>query len=51
MKALYKAEGRQYRPELLIQPADIAQMVIASLQLPRTAEVTDLEIRPLIKSN
>jgi len=50
MKALYSIEGRKYRPELLLQPEDIAQMVMASLQLPRTAEVTRLEIRPLIKS-
>jgi NADP-dependent 3-hydroxy acid dehydrogenase YdfG len=50
MKALYKAEGRKYQPTLLLQAEDIAQMVIAALQLPRTAEVTNLEIRPLIKS-
>ena len=50
MKALYKAEGRKYQPTLLLQPEDIAQIVIAALQLPRTAEVTNLEIRPLIKS-
>ena len=50
MQALYLAEGRKYQPELLLQPADIAQIVLASLQLPRTAEVTDLAIRPLIKS-
>lgn len=33
-------------PELLLQAEDIAQIVITSLQLPRTAEVTNLEIRP-----
>ncbi len=50
MKALYLTEGRNYQPELLLQAGDVAQMVMASLQLPRTAEVTDLEIRPLVKS-
>ena len=50
MKGLFEAEGRNYQPELLLQPEDIAQIVLASLQLPRTAEVTNLEIRPLIKS-
>lgn len=50
MKALYMGEGRKYQPELLLQPADIAHMIMASLQLPRTAEVTNLEMRPLIKS-
>jgi NADP-dependent 3-hydroxy acid dehydrogenase YdfG len=50
MKGLYMAEGRKYQPDLLLQPGDIAQIVLASLQLPRTAEVTNIEIRPLIKS-
>jgi NADP-dependent 3-hydroxy acid dehydrogenase YdfG len=34
----------------LLQVEDIAQLVMASLQMPRTAEITDVEIRPLIKS-
>ena len=50
MESLYEIENRKYQPELLLQAEDIAQIVIASLQLPRTAEVTNLEIRPLIKS-
>ena len=50
MKALYKAEGWKYQPALLLQAEDIAQTVIAALQIPRTAEVTNLEIRPLTKS-
>jgi NAD(P)-dependent dehydrogenase (short-subunit alcohol dehydrogenase family) len=47
---LYAAEERPYRPELLLQPADVATMVVASLTLPRTAEVTDIHLRPLLKS-
>jgi len=50
IEAKYKAEGQLYRPELLLQPEDIAQTVLSTLQLPRTAEVTNVEIRPLIKS-
>jgi NADP-dependent 3-hydroxy acid dehydrogenase YdfG len=50
MQALYEAEGREYQPELLLQGEDIAQTVMASLQMPRTAEITNVEIRPLIKS-
>lgn len=42
--------GANLSPELLLQPQDIAQMVGATLSLPRTAEVTDLHIRPLKKS-
>ena len=50
MKSLYETEGREYQPELLLQAEDIAQVVMASLQMPRTAEITNVEIRPLIKS-
>jgi NADP-dependent 3-hydroxy acid dehydrogenase YdfG len=41
-------EGRDYEPERLIQPDDVASMVLACLRLPATAEVTDLSIRPLL---
>jgi NADP-dependent 3-hydroxy acid dehydrogenase YdfG len=50
MEALYQAEGRKYEPEFLLQAEDIAQVVVASLRLPRTAEITDVKIRPLRKS-
>jgi NADP-dependent 3-hydroxy acid dehydrogenase YdfG len=50
IKALCEREGRPYRPELLLQPEDIAKVVVSALQLPRTAEVTNIEIRPLAKS-
>jgi NADP-dependent 3-hydroxy acid dehydrogenase YdfG len=43
-------EGKEYRPELLLQPEDVATAVINALTLARTAEVTNLYIRPLIKS-
>jgi NADP-dependent 3-hydroxy acid dehydrogenase YdfG len=33
-----------------MQPEDIAEMVIHSLRLPRTTEVTDISIRPMQKS-
>jgi NADP-dependent 3-hydroxy acid dehydrogenase YdfG len=50
MKALYQAEGRPYQPELLLQPEDIAQIVLDALLLPRTAEITNIQVRPQIKS-
>jgi NADP-dependent 3-hydroxy acid dehydrogenase YdfG len=50
MAALFQKEGKAYRPELLLQPEDIASMVTQSLCLPRTAEVTDITIRPMMKS-
>jgi NAD(P)-dependent dehydrogenase (short-subunit alcohol dehydrogenase family) len=49
-EALYAKSGKEYRPELLLQPESIASMVVAALGLPRTAEVTDLSIRPMLKS-
>jgi NAD(P)-dependent dehydrogenase (short-subunit alcohol dehydrogenase family) len=47
---LYSRKGSQYRPELLLQPDDIAAVVSTVVQLPATAEVTDIHIRPAIKS-
>jgi short-subunit dehydrogenase len=47
---IHRFEGKQYRPELLLQPEDIAAVVVSALSLPRTAEVTDIHIRPMIKS-
>jgi NADP-dependent 3-hydroxy acid dehydrogenase YdfG len=50
MAKLFEKEGRTYRPELLMQAEDVAEMVTHSLCLPRTAEVTDISIRPMQKS-
>ena len=49
-EALYRQEGTAYHPELLLQPEDVASVVIQTLLLPPTAEVTDLTIRPMQKS-
>jgi NADP-dependent 3-hydroxy acid dehydrogenase YdfG len=48
--SIFQMEGKTYRPELLLQPGDIATVVAHTLQLPGTAEVTDISIRPLQKS-
>jgi NADP-dependent 3-hydroxy acid dehydrogenase YdfG len=48
-QALYEQEGRAYDPARLVQPTDVADMVMAVLNLPRTAEVTELAIRPMLK--
>ena len=48
--ALYAREGRPYQPELLLQPEDVASVVVHALALPRTAEVTNVSIRPTLKS-
>lgn len=49
--AVFASEGRDYRPELLLKPEDIAALVISTLILPRTAEVTDISVRPLTKAS
>ncbi len=46
---LHAQERKPYRAAQLLQPADVAQIVINALCLPRTAEVTDLHIRPMMK--
>jgi NAD(P)-dependent dehydrogenase (short-subunit alcohol dehydrogenase family) len=43
-------EGRPYPPERLIQLADIAELVLFLLQLPRTSEVTDIVLRQMQKT-
>jgi hypothetical protein len=47
---IFELEGRQYRPELLLQPEDVAAVVVNALCLPRTAEVTNVMMRPALKS-
>ena len=49
-EAIFAEEGQKYRPELLIQPEDVAAMILHALALPRTAEVTDISMRPMKKS-
>jgi NADP-dependent 3-hydroxy acid dehydrogenase YdfG len=48
--ALCKIEGKRYRPKRLLQAEDVAEVVIHAMSLPRTAEVTDISIRPMMKS-
>ena len=45
-----QTQGKAYQPDLLLQPADVASVVLNALSLPRTAEVTDISIRPTLKS-
>ena len=43
-------ERRPYQPDRLLQPEDVARAVLNALAMPRTAEVTDIQIRPMLKS-
>ena len=50
ISTLHAKQGRSYEPELLLQPADVAAVVLNALTLPWTAEVTNISIRPMQKS-
>ena len=47
--AVHAMEGKVYDPDRLVQPEDISALVITALSLPRTAEVTDIHVRPFLK--
>jgi NADP-dependent 3-hydroxy acid dehydrogenase YdfG len=47
---LHTKEGREFKPELLLQPEDVASVVTNCLYLPWTAEVTNISIRPMVGS-
>jgi NADP-dependent 3-hydroxy acid dehydrogenase YdfG len=47
--AVSSFENRRYEPAELLQPEDVAEIIVATLGLPRTAEVTDIFIRPMRK--
>jgi NADP-dependent 3-hydroxy acid dehydrogenase YdfG len=46
---IHAVEGKAYAPERLMQPEDIALVVLDALTLPRSTEVTDLMVRPILK--
>jgi NADP-dependent 3-hydroxy acid dehydrogenase YdfG len=50
-RELMEQEGKDFAPEKLIQPADIAQLVICVLRSERTVEITDIQMRPAHKSD
>lgn len=49
-QALFRKDKKVYRPESLLQPEDVASLVVHSLMLPSTAEVTDISMRASRKS-
>jgi short-subunit dehydrogenase len=46
---IFREEGREYEGSRLLQPEDIVRSVINALTMPRSAEVTDIHIRPFRK--
>jgi NADP-dependent 3-hydroxy acid dehydrogenase YdfG len=50
MESFYKKNDRQYEPDLLLQPEEVASTVIHALTIPWSAEITDISIRPMKRS-
>lgn len=44
---VHRFEGRPYDPARFLQPEDVAAAVVQALRLPRSAELTDLHLRPM----
>jgi NADP-dependent 3-hydroxy acid dehydrogenase YdfG len=49
-EAIFADEGRPYAPELLVQPEDVASVVVTVATLQPGAEVTEIHLRPAAKS-
>ncbi len=48
--ALHREEHKPYLPERLLQPEDVASVILHTLALPYSAEVTDIAVRPMMRS-
>jgi NADP-dependent 3-hydroxy acid dehydrogenase YdfG len=46
-----RERGLNWDPDALMQPGDVAEMVVSAIGLPRTAEVTDIVMRPMRKTD
>jgi NAD(P)-dependent dehydrogenase (short-subunit alcohol dehydrogenase family) len=44
---VHRFEGKDYDPGRFLRPEDVAATVVHALTLPRTAELTDLHVRPM----
>ncbi len=43
---VHEYEGKPYDPAKFVQPDDVAETIVGALALPRTAEITDVSVRP-----
>ncbi|MEO5715186.1 MAG: SDR family NAD(P)-dependent oxidoreductase [Luteolibacter sp.] len=48
-EAICKTEGKPYDPAYFIQPHDVAETLLHTLSLSRTAEIIDVTLRPMKK--
>ena len=49
-QALQARTGQTYTPERLLQPDDLAAVLISLMKIPDSAEVTELVVRPMAKA-
>jgi short-subunit dehydrogenase len=47
--SVHEHEARPYRPEMLLRPEDVVEVVLAALSVPPSGEVTDVSVRPIAK--
>ena len=47
--AIMSHEGRAWDPTKLLQPSDVAESILAALAMPRSAEVYEISVRPMVK--
>ncbi len=47
---IQEIQGNRFDPDIMLQPNDVASMIVNAILLPRTAEVTDIHIRPMRRS-
>jgi len=50
-EAVHLMEHKPYRPEDLMQAEDVATVIINALSLPRSAEITEIQMRQLRQSS
>lgn len=43
---VHQQEGLEYRPESFIDPESVATSIVTAIDLPRDAQITDLDLRP-----
>src|SRR5262249_1840068 len=48
-QAIHRLEGRSYEAAELVPTGDVAELIVGALALSRTAEVTDIVVRPMKK--
>jgi NADP-dependent 3-hydroxy acid dehydrogenase YdfG len=46
---LHEISGKRYDPDRMLRPEDVAEAVLFALTIGRTAEITDLYLRPMLK--